>query len=112
MNFGAHHRRFREGAVAGGAVPAVAELVLPVFVLDAHAPETRRLGAEQRAGVPHHLRVEVRLGGGLRAEFVLALGGDEVGIAFETRGAAWPPECSRTRSASDARCVVAAQLGR
>src|ERR1700761_1212823 len=53
---GAQHRRLGEGAVARRAVPVVAELVLPVFVLDPDAPG-HRLGADQAAGVPHHLAV-------------------------------------------------------
>src|SRR5438105_7324256 len=80
--FGAQHRRLRKRAATGRTLGVVAELVLPVLVLEPDL-EGVRLGAGDAAHVVHQLHVDVGLGRSVCAEFILALGGDEVGEAFE-----------------------------
>src|SRR5690242_18762052 len=59
MIFGADHGGLGECTVPGRTLVVVAELVAPVLVLQADLEGV--LGAPQRAGVVHHLHVDVGL---------------------------------------------------
>nr|GEU28343.1 two-component sensor protein histidine protein kinase, putative [Tanacetum cinerariifolium] len=80
MVFRADHRRAGGGTVV--VVVRIAELVFPVLVFHAHLERVFRR-ADGAAHVVHDLHVDIGFRRGPAAEFVGALGGDEVGVAFK-----------------------------
>ena len=82
MVLGAYHRRLRRLSHIARGGGRIAELVLPVLVLDAYAEGV--LGAAQgRAHVVHHLHVDIRFHRRVAPHFILAFRVDEVEETFE-----------------------------